>query len=72
MSNEPSYLRVSVQLRDKSLRDSLSIDDLTVIATKELGLPRYRSKKRLNEEIEISLENIRTLDTIARIASGSK
>ena len=63
------------QLQNKATRDLLSREALATAAQKELGVSKWRLL-RMNREaadamIERALQNIRTLDTIAKNASKS-
>jgi len=62
------------QLRDSGFRLLLSRKELSELAQRELGISKWKlmkmSKKEMNAVIQNAIENVETLDTIARRASS--
>lgn len=64
------------QLRDSGFRLLLSREELSELAQRELGISKWKlmkmSRKEMDKVIQNALENVETLDTIARRASSKE
>jgi hypothetical protein len=64
------------QLRDPGFRLLLSREELSELAQRELGISKWKlmktSRKEMEKVLQNALENVETLDTIARRASSKE
>ena len=64
------------QLRDSGFRLLLSREELSELAQRELGISKWKlmkaSRKEMEKVLQNALENVETLDTIARRASSKE
>jgi len=64
------------QLRNSGFRLLLSREELSEMAQKELGISKWKlmkmSRKEMDKVIQNALDNVETLDTIARRASSKE
>lgn len=64
------------QLKDSEFRSLLSREELSELAQRELGISKWKimkmSRNEMEKVIQNALENVETLDTIARRASSKE